>query len=182
MLATGIGWRHVLGPILRNQHGPCRTASKHAPVCCPYCDRIATVLMKKHNMSSFFEDFRQKFSGTRFPVHTAVWRPYNLAVLPGRAQRPSHGSIKSPILHPCYTAVQQRPCNTACVIRLCVSALMCGRHGKCPSWIEVKLVQRMNQREIMRATAADNILCVFLLFLSFYSLYQAIQLSSHKSR
>jgi len=101
-LARGIGWRHVLGPILRNQHGPCRTASKHAPVCCPYCNRNLT---KKHNMSSFFEDFRQKFSRTRFPVHTAVWRPYNPAVLPGCAQRASHGSIKSPVMHPCYTAV-----------------------------------------------------------------------------
>ena len=104
-LATDIGWRHVLGPILRNQHGPCRTASKHAPVCCPYCDRIATVLTKKHNMWSFFEDFRQKFSRTRFLVHTALWRPYNPAVLPGRAQRASHGSTKSHVLRPCYTAV-----------------------------------------------------------------------------
>jgi len=107
-------YRYWLGPILRNQHGPCRTASKHAPICCPYCDRNATILTKKHNMSSFFEDFRPKFSRTPFPVHTAVWRPYNPAVLPSHAQRASHGSIKSPVLHPCYTA---------CVIRLCVSAL-----------------------------------------------------------
>jgi len=70
-----------------NRHGPCRMASKHAPVCCPYCDHIATELMKKHNMSSFFEDFRQKISRTRFPVHTAGWRPYNPAVLPGRAEQ-----------------------------------------------------------------------------------------------
>ena len=120
-LATGIGWRPVLGPILRNQHCPCRTALKHAPVCCPYCDRITTALTKKHNMSSFLEDFRQKFSRTRFPVHTAMWRPYNPAVLPGRAQRASHGSkvIRiAPVVHGRTT----RPCNTARVIRLCVSA------------------------------------------------------------
>ena len=59
--------------------GMCHMASKHALVCCLYCDRIATVLTKKHNMSNFFQDFRQKNSRTRFPVHTAVYRPYNTA-------------------------------------------------------------------------------------------------------
>jgi len=67
-LATGIGWRHV-------SYG----VKTHALVCCLYCDRIATVLTKKHNMSNFLENFRQKNSRTRFPVHRAVYRPYNTA-------------------------------------------------------------------------------------------------------
>jgi len=50
----------------------------------PYAAHIATILTKKHNMSSFFEDFRQKFSRTWFPVHTAMWRPYNPAMHNGR--------------------------------------------------------------------------------------------------
>jgi len=66
-------------------------------------------------MSSFFEDFRKNFHEH---AHTAVWRPYSPAILYGRAQRASNRSIKSPVLHLCYTAVQHGPCYTAVCIGL----------------------------------------------------------------
>jgi len=110
LYGISLGWRHVLGRIRRPVSYGVKTRTRMLPV-----------LTKKHNMSSSLEDFRQKFSRTRFPVHTAVCHPYNPAggrIIPGRAQRVSHGSIKSPVLHPCYMAVWHGPCYTAVCIGL----------------------------------------------------------------
>jgi len=62
-------------------------------------------------MSSFFEDFRQKISRTRFPVHTAVLCRYNPGVSPGCEEQASHGLIKSPVLQPCHCHYDLRKYN-----------------------------------------------------------------------
>jgi len=77
-------------------------------------------------MSSFFEDFRQKFSRTRFPVHSRV-----APVQPGRitraCTRASHGLIVTriaPVLHGRTT----RPCNTAVLygcVTVCIGLEWC---------------------------------------------------------
>jgi len=104
-LATGIGWRYVLGPILRNQHGPCRTASTHAPVCCPYwrksitCQAFSRILGK---------NFREH--GSRYTQSYGA-----------RTTRPCSMGVTHVDSHLYCTRVT-RPYNTARVIRLCVSA------------------------------------------------------------
>ena len=78
-LATG-QWRHVLLTI--NTARVVRRQNTNL-----YAARIVTVLTKKHNMSSFFEDFRQKISRTRFqytqPCDVRTTRTYYLAVQNG---------------------------------------------------------------------------------------------------
>jgi len=88
----------------------------------PYAAHIATVLTKKHNMSSFLEDLRQKFSRTRFPVHSRV-----APVQSGRITRPCTTAVTW-VLHRVTW-----PYNTARVLRQCVSAFssVCAQFLSC---------------------------------------------------